>query len=185
MNVNKICSFFGHRKIIYDNRIVNVLKEIIEDLILNKNVNKFLFGSKSEFNTLCHLIVTELKDKYPYIQRIGYPCYNELFILEENIDDFKKKFYDLFNKEIKIYGVEEIFSHRSRYTAGKSSYIERNYSMIDNSDFCVFYYDVNYKPQIKRHNRKSYYQSKSGTCIAYEYAKRNKKCVINVLDYKA
>ena len=40
------------------------LKNYIEDLIVNHNVNTFLFGSRSDFDFVCHKIVTELKEKY-------------------------------------------------------------------------------------------------------------------------
>ena len=33
------------------------------------------------------------------------------------------------------------------FSAGKASYVERNYEMIDDSDFCVFYYNEAYLPQ--------------------------------------
>ncbi|MEF9840764.1 MAG: biotin operon repressor, partial [Lachnospiraceae bacterium] len=44
--------------------------EEIESLIVNHNVDTFLFGSRSEFDSLCHSLVTELKEKYPHIKRI-------------------------------------------------------------------------------------------------------------------
>ena len=48
----------------------NKLYESIENLIVNENVDTFLFGSKSQFDDLCHKVVTELKEKYPHIKRI-------------------------------------------------------------------------------------------------------------------
>ena len=61
---NKICSFFGHRKIDITKELKEKVKEIIENLIINHNVFTFLFGSRSDFDHLCHLVVTELKQKY-------------------------------------------------------------------------------------------------------------------------
>ena len=61
---NNTCCFFGHRKIKETNELRERLKEIIEDMIINKNVREFLFGSKSEFDSLCHQEVSELKVKY-------------------------------------------------------------------------------------------------------------------------
>lgn len=61
--------------------------------------------------------------------------------------------------------------------------MERNQEMINKSDFCVVYYDENYTPP--RRNSKenlSGYQPKSGTAIAYNYAVKNKKEIINVLN---
>ena len=44
--------------------------ETVENLILNHDVEIFLFGSKSEFNSLCRDVVTELKGKHPHIKRV-------------------------------------------------------------------------------------------------------------------
>ena len=68
--------------------------------------------------------------------------------------------------------------------AGKAAYVERNYEMIDKSNFCVIYYDENYTPPRRRNSRRDLtdYQPKSGTKLAYEYAKRKKAKIINVLE---
>ena len=54
--------------------------------------------------------------------------------------------------------------------------------MIDNSDYCIFYYDENYKPPMRKKSKRDLfeYQPKSGTKLAYEYAKHNQKIVSNV-----
>ena len=62
--------FFGHRKINETEELKNNLHEMIEHLIVNEKVDTFLFGSKSQFDDLCHKIVTELKEKHPHIKRI-------------------------------------------------------------------------------------------------------------------
>ena len=59
------CCFIGHRKINETEELKQKLTEVIENLIVNENVDTFLFGSKSEFNDLCRYTVTELKKKYP------------------------------------------------------------------------------------------------------------------------
>ena len=64
------CCFFGHRKITETDELKSNLYSEIEKLIINEKVNTFLFGSKSQFDDLCHTIVTELKEKYPYIKRV-------------------------------------------------------------------------------------------------------------------
>ena len=61
--------------------------------------------------------------------------------------------------------------------AGKASYVERNREMIDDSDFCVFFYIEEYKPEHDPHRKTS---GKSGTKMAYDYAVRKKKPIINV-----
>ena len=54
--------------------------------------------------------------------------------------------------------------------------------MIDDSDFCVFYYNEKYQPQRRKESKRSIrtYQPKSGTKIAYDYAKRKNKKIINI-----
>lgn len=60
-----IACFIGHRKISVDENFVSQLKKRIEQLIVDKNFDAFLFGSRSEFNDLCLEIVTELQNAYP------------------------------------------------------------------------------------------------------------------------
>ena len=57
----KTCCFFGHRKIDETEELKNKLCEIIENLIVNEKIDTFLFGSKSQFDDLCHKITTEQK----------------------------------------------------------------------------------------------------------------------------
>ena len=58
--------------------------------------------------------------------------------------------------------------------------------MIETSDYCIFYYDENYEPEMRKYSRHSigYYQPKSGTALAYTYAKQKKKHIINVFTCK-
>lgn len=97
MENNKLyaCCFFGHRKIKITNTLIGRLNKVIEKLIARKRVNTFLFGSKSEFNTLCLKIVTDFKEKYPYIKRVyvraEYPYINneyEEYLLESYDDTY-------------------------------------------------------------------------------------------------
>ena len=67
---NYTTCFFGHRKIDETEELKNNLRGIIENLIVNEKVDTFFFGSKSQFDDLCHKIVTELKEKYPHLKRI-------------------------------------------------------------------------------------------------------------------
>lgn len=81
--------------------------------------------------------------------------------------------------------VDEEFEHKTKYTSGKASYVERNQAMIDNSDYCIFHYNENYKPQPRKQSKRdiTYYQPKSGTTIAYKYAKQKKKEILTFLFY--
>lgn len=69
---SKTVCFIGHRKISLDETGEGRLKDIIEGLIVNENVRVFLFGSRSEFDDMCHEIVTDLREKYPFIERYSY-----------------------------------------------------------------------------------------------------------------
>lgn len=178
------CSFFGHRNFDLTTTFKDKIQTIIENLISNNNVFTFLFGSRSEFNYYCHLIVSELKIKYPNIKRISYTCKHETCTLEHQLEKREKVFSHLFNEELHLLGVEEEFEHKTKYTSGKASYIERNQAMIDNSNYCIFYYNKNYLPPKRKYSKKglNYYQPKSGTAIAFEYATQKKKNIINIYD---
>lgn len=166
MNKKKTCCFFGHRKINVTDELVKHLKDIIENLITVEKVDTFLFGSKSEFYELCLKIVTGLKEKHPHIKRIyvraEFPCIN---------DDYRA--YLLENYE-NTYYPERIVN------AGRAVYVERNYEMIDSSGYCVIYYDEGYTPPERKSERwnLSSCQSKSGTRLAYDYAKRKNVKII-------
>ena len=64
------CCFFGHRKIEVTDELINRLKEVVKNLIIENEVDIFLFGSKSQFDKLALSVVTEFKKKYPHIRRI-------------------------------------------------------------------------------------------------------------------
>ncbi len=165
---NYTCCFFGHRNVLETEELKDKLYKIIENLIVNENVCVFLFGSKSEFDRICLSVVSELKNKYFHIKRIYVRAENEH--IDERYRDYLLKSYD-----------ETYFPKRVQ-NAGKASYIARNYEMIDKSDFCVCYYNKAYQP--KPQKRKGFlpdYQTRSGTAIAYEYAKRKKLFIINAL----
>ena len=148
------CCFFGHRTINETAEQKSKLIEIIEKLIVDENVDIFLFGSKSRFNSLCLELVTEIKEKYPHIKRIyvraEYPDINEQYTnyLLESYED--------------TYYPEHIIG------SGRAAYVERNYEMIDNSHYCIVYYDEPNAPTTR----------KSGTKIALDYAIKRKKEVI-------
>ncbi|MBE6551316.1 MAG: DUF1273 family protein [Ruminococcaceae bacterium] len=156
-NISNTCCFFGNRKINETEELKTQLHEAIESLIINENVSLFLFGSRSEFDKLCLESVTEIKEKYPHIKRIyvraEYPVITDLYkayLLESYEDTY-------FPEKIK--------------DAGKASYVERNYEMIDKSRFCIVYHDENIANS-----------RKSGTKIALDYAFKKGKKIIRFPD---
>lgn len=162
------CCFFGHRKIEVTDELVNRLKEVVGDLIIEKKVDTFLFGSKSQFDKLCLQVVTELKKKYPHIRRIYVRA--EFPYIDEDYTAYLLKRYD------HTYYPERMIN------AGKAAYIERNYEMIDNSNYCVIYYDENYMPPRRKNSRRELfdYQPNSGTKLAYDYAVKKGKSIMNL-----
>ena len=172
MNKNNTCCFIGHRQSTYSKLFIEKITCLIEGLIVDKQVSTFIFGSKSNFDTLCLNIVSTLKNKYPYISKICYLCSHEEAFLEEQRESFSAIYSIVIKKNLltfdkKIY-VETAY--------GKMAYIKRNQKMIDDSNFCVFYYDENQYSE-----NKDISIPKSGTHLAFLYAKSKNKNIINVL----
>ena len=150
------CCFIGHRAIFEDERFELELFDIIENLIVEKNVDTFYFGSKSQFNSLCLKIVTKIKEKYPHIKRI-YVRAEYQYISEKYKEYLLQNYEDTYYPE-KVSG------------SGRLAYIIRNYEMINNSHFCIMYYNCKTNPK------------NSGTKFAYLYARKLNKQIINVSD---
>ena len=151
----QVC-FIGHREIEKTEELVSSLKNIVE-MLINKGATTFLFGSKSSFDDLAWEIVTELKEQFPEIKRIYVR--SAFQYIDQFYEEYLRRFY------------EETYFPKRLEKAGKASYVERNYEMIDNAGYCIFYYDENYAPTESR---------RSGTRIAYEYAKKKGKVIINL-----
>lgn len=183
MKEKAVC-FIGHRNAKLDENQLQTLKNVIKDLIVDKNVQIFLFGSRSDFDCICHNIVTDLKEEYPYIQRRCYTCRHETCTLESEREHWEKLYSEWREREVHLLGVEEEVEHKTKWTSGKASYVERNQAMIDDSDLCIFYYDENYKPEERKYSKRCVctYQPNSGTHLAYKYAKQKKKEIINMFD---
>ena len=187
--MQKTCSFFGHRKIKDTISLRNRVKNAIVNLIEHFGVSVFFFGSRSEFDTLCHEIVTDLRDKYPHIKRKAYTCRSETCTLENERAKWEEIYSHFEKRPVTLLGVEEEVEHKTKYTAGKAQYVERNQAMIDDSDYCLFYYDPFYQPPRRKYSKRSIgdYQPKSGTQLAFDYANQRKRAgkeltIINVYE---
>ncbi len=154
----KVC-FIGHRTIQKNEELISLLNQTIINLI-EKGVTTFLFGNIGEFDNLSWEIVTALKVKYPFIKRVFVRANYQY------LNDFYEKYL------LKYY--EETYFPIELKNAGKYVYVERNYKMIDFSTYCVFYYNENYTPILSQQVKRN-----SGTKIAYEYAIKRNKTIIN------
>ena len=144
--MNNTCCLFGHRTINETDELRTKITEAVERLITDEKVDTFLFGSKSEFDRLCLELVTKLKEKYPHVKRI-YVRAEFPFINDDYMAYLLKSYDDTYCPE-KLHG------------AGRAAYVERNYEMINNSKYCIVYYDEPNAPTTR----------KSGTKIALDYA---------------
>ena len=182
MNLYKTCCFIGHRVIEITDSLIRRLKVLMETLLVCDNVGIFLFGSNSQFNDIALDIVTDLQKKYPHIKRIAYGCKSEAFFWEKDKEYYKKLMSNFYNELVDVMTIDEVFDHKTKYTAGKASYVERNQAMIDNSDFCIFFYDEDYLPKKRKKSKKytSLYQPQSGTKLAYLYAVQKRKKIFNL-----
>lgn len=171
--MKSVC-FIGHKEIERKEELKNKLIHVIKKLINDYDITNFLFGDKSDFNNLCVDIVSNLKNEYKSIKLIYYPS-NDWY--RDNEEENNKFFENIFN------------IHKIRYDKyiylnyyGKSGYVRRNKKMIDDSDICVFYYNINYVPK-KTKWLKLNVSRKSGTMIAYNYAKLKHKAIINLFEW--
>ena len=146
------CCFLGHREICETEDLKKRIYEIVEMLITEKAVYTFLFGSKSRFNSVCYEIVTQLKVKYPHIQRVYVRA--EFPVIDDSY------------KEYLLENYEDTYYPDSILRAGRAVYIKRNKIMIDESEYCVFYCKEAWSKE-----------RKSGTKIALEYAMKHNKTI--------
>ena len=160
----KACSFFGHRDTPQTEELKEKVREIVERLIIEEGVDTFLFGSRSKFDELCHMVVTELKEKYPHIQRIAYLCKHESGCLAGEGEKEQCRIKELTGRDVYVREFEDIKRSSRVNSAGRASYVERNYWMVDESDIIVF--------KLLKHDMNL---NKSGTFFAHNYAKGKKK----------
>ena len=143
-----ICCIFGHRKINETEELRTQLFTTIEGLIAQNCVDTFLFGSKSRFNDFCYEIVSELKEKYHHIKRVYVRA--EFPLIDKIYETYLLSRY------------EDTYFPEKLHHAGKAIYVERNFEMIDKSQYCLVYYDKTCAPTKRR----------SGTEIALDHARK-------------
>ncbi len=142
------CCFFGHRSIDETEELKAKILDTVERLITGEGVDTFLFGSKSRFDSLCLEAVSLIKQKYPHIKRVYVRA--EYPVISDSYKSYLLKYYD------DTYYPEKLLG------AGRAIYVERNRIMIDQSQFCIIYFDEAYSPAAR----------KSGTKLALDYAEK-------------
>ncbi len=173
------CCFIGHRTVEDKEVVFAKAKAVIETLVKEKGVRIFHFGSRSEFDEGCHQIVTALQAEYPDIKRVNYHCKSEAPVKKEEKAFLEQALERATKRKIALRDFERAKTSERIANAGKASYAERNEEMIDDSDYCVFYYLEEYRPQGVERCVSS---GKSGTKLAYEYATSKKKTIFEIVE---
>lgn len=181
-----IVCFIGHRKV---NNVEQLKTRLIEtvSILISNGADIFIFGSRSDFNTLCWKVVTELQEQFPHIKRISYNAPHETaFTSKKERESCERFFSQIAKREIHYTNYEEAVRSEKSLNATKNAYIMRNQEMIDNSDICVFYYNKDYLPSKRKAPNKFLpdYQPNSGTAIAYAYAVQKKKQIYNMFIFE-
>ena len=149
-------AIIGHKQIDITPTLTENLYAYLNQSIINKKVDIFLFGSNSQFNDLCYKIVSNLKEKFSHVKRVYVRAEYE------NIhDDYKNYLLSMY---------EETFFPIEAHNAGYRAYIKRNQVMIDMCDEVLTYYNPN---GLSPH-------SSSGTHIAMKYATQKKRSIYNI-----
>lgn len=162
----KTCSFFGHRDTLQTEELKDNVCETVERLIVKEGFDTFLFGSRSQFDELCHIVVTELKEKYPNIQRIAYLCKHETACFVGESMKMKQHIKKLTGRDVYVPEYEDIKKSDRVNSAGCGPYVERNQWMVNDSNYQLFYLDKNCCIRI------------SGTMSAFLYAQKQEKRII-------
>ena len=173
----KACSFFGHRDTPQTEELKQKVRETVERLIVEEGVDTFLFGSRSKFDELCHMVVTELKEKYPRIERIAYLCKHETGCLVGKGKDEQCRIKELTGRDVYVPEYEDIKKSDRVNSAGRAAYVERNQEIINISNFCVFYYNLNHLSPKRKNSKENIgeRQLKSGTQLTFDYVHKRKK----------
>ena len=160
--------------------MANIGKEMAKKLTaigINSPEKLLQSGSKQVF--------LKLKEKYPYIKRVKYNAPHECaFTSKEDALKFADTYMNVMHEQAEFQYFEKVIDSDRAYHANKKAYVIRNQEMIDASDICIFYYNESYQPPLRKNSKKDYtsYQPKSGTGIAFAYAKQKKKKIINLFE---
>ena len=177
-----VVCFIGHRMVPDVEQLNMRLTDTVSRLVA-EGADTFLFGSRSQFDSLCWQVVTGLQSQYSYVKRISYDVpHKYAFTSKDERQRYEQLYSKFIGKEVHFQDYESAVYSQKSLNATKDTYIMRNQAMIDDSDVCVFYYDKNYLPPKRKVSKRRFleYQPRSGTAVAFSYAKRKKKTIINL-----
>lgn len=116
-----ICTFFGHSNT--PQNIRNILKETVERLITEKDIDMFYIGNQGNFDSLAKNVLDELSEKYAHIRYNIVLAYRPTNTESEQAFDFSHTIYP-----------EEVAASHPRYAI-----LKRNRWMIEHSDYVISY----------------------------------------------
>ena len=105
-----------------------------------------------------------------------YTCRSEYAVKKEEKEERERIAREVTKRDIKYKDYDGAMMSDRLWSAGKASYVECNQDMINASDYCVFYYNENYQPPKRKYSKRDISEDKhkSGTQIAFDYAKQRK-----------
>lgn len=149
IDINKTCSFTGHRNL-YNDFDRNKLKEIIKEVIKD-GFNTFLVGMAVGYDTVCFQILEELREENDIKIIACIPCENQSL-------KFSVKQKEEYERMVNSADEKIILS--KTYT--RFCMLKRNEFMVNNSSVVVAYLREN----------------KGGTFYTVNYAKRKNKKIV-------
>ena len=149
-------SFFGHRQYDYDFKTEQILYALVCELINKYPYVEFLIGRDGNFDLLAASVVRRAK-------REIFDANSSLIWIQPYLKAEYKNAPDDYN----LYYDEIEICEASAAQHPKRAIQLRNRAMVDRSSLCVFYVSRN----------------EGGAWQTMEYAKKNRKQIINLFDY--
>ena len=154
-----VACFTGHRNIKNPDKIRRKIKKTALELI-DRGVKAFSIGGAYGFDCLAGEEILKIRQYMPSLYfLVILPCPFEIFTHKWNEEDKQKLEYIMLNAFTS-------FPLQNEYT--KDCYKKRNQHLINNSRYCVCYYDVN--------------NSRSGTAQTVRMAEKKGIEIINMFD---
>lgn len=106
-----------------------------------------------------------------------YTCRSEYACMKDDKEERERIARAVTKRVVRYKDYDGAMMSDRLWSAGRASYVERNQEIIDGSDYCIFYYAENYQPPKRKYSKRSVgdYQPKSGTQIAFAYAKQRER----------